>query len=67
MVSSYKNLKLGTNMIAHQLFDKKAHKEPITIDNFIIDTVIIIIRVYNIIFITTGNCLLLIIETKFLY
>ena len=52
-------------MIAHQLFDKKAHKEPITIDNFIIDTVIIIIRVYNIIFIS--NWLLLIIETKFLY
>ena len=64
MVSSYKNLKLDTNMIAHQLFDKKAHKEPITIDNFIIDTVIIIIRVYNIFI---SNWLLLIIETKFLY
>ena len=51
-------------MIAHQLFDKKAHKEPITIDNFIIDTVIIIIRVYNIFI---SNWLLLIIETKFLY
>ena len=56
-------------MITHQLFDKKAHKEPITIDNFVIDTVIIIIiiiiiRVYNIFI---SNWLLLIIETKFLY